>query len=138
MRDNLNRVMGFIFKWEGGYSNDPADPGGETKYGISKRAHPDVDIKNLTVEDAKSIYLNEYWMVLDCDNLDWPMDLVVMDVGVNMGPGRAREFQSVAEDWKEFIILRIKYYMKLKDKYPKFIFGWLNRTMDLYAYARGT
>lgn len=46
---------------EGGYVNDPDDPGGMTKYGISQRAHPDVDIKNLTIDGAKEIYRLEYW-----------------------------------------------------------------------------
>lgn len=47
---------------EGGYTNDPNDPGGETKYGISKRAYPDVDIANLTVAEATAIYLRDFWL----------------------------------------------------------------------------
>src|SRR6266700_2325053 len=46
---------------EGGYSNDPDDPGGETNYGIDKRSHPDVDIKNLTEAQAIDIYYTDYW-----------------------------------------------------------------------------
>ena len=46
---------------EGGYVNDPADPGGETKFGISKRSYPDVDIANLTLDEAKAIYLRDFW-----------------------------------------------------------------------------
>ena len=46
---------------EGGYVNDPDDPGGETKYGISKRSYPALDIKNLTVEQATAIYLRDFW-----------------------------------------------------------------------------
>lgn len=46
---------------EGGYSNDPRDPGGETNWGISKRSYPNVDIKNLTVEGAKEIYCRDFW-----------------------------------------------------------------------------
>lgn len=128
--------MEFILKWEGGYSNDPNDPGGETKYGISKRSHPEVNITKLTLDEAKEIYRSKYWVPLGCNDLDSPLDLVVMDTGVNMGPGRAKDFLNNSEDWKEFLILRIKHYMKLKDKYPRFIFGWLNRVMDLYTYAR--
>lgn len=43
------------------YTNDPADPGGETKYGISKRAYPDEDIKNLTEARALELYERDYW-----------------------------------------------------------------------------
>ena len=51
-----------VLKREGGYVNDPDDPGGETKYGISKRAHPDVDIASLTPESAAEIYKDYYWL----------------------------------------------------------------------------
>lgn len=50
-----------IIQIEGGYSNDPDDPGGETKYGISKRSYPNVDIKNLTVQQAIDIYTRDFW-----------------------------------------------------------------------------
>ncbi|MFS8082999.1 MAG: glycosyl hydrolase 108 family protein, partial [Ginsengibacter sp.] len=46
---------------EGGYVNNPADPGGETQWGISKRAFPDVDIKALTRDAAKALYKAHYW-----------------------------------------------------------------------------
>lgn len=46
---------------EGGYTNDPSDSGGETRWGISKRAHPEVDIKNLSFEGALFIYERDYW-----------------------------------------------------------------------------
>lgn len=49
---------------EGGLSDHFADRGGRTKYGISKAAHPDVDIDSLTVEDAKKIYYEKYWIPL--------------------------------------------------------------------------
>lgn len=47
---------------DGGYTNDLADAGGETKWGISARSNPGVDIKNLTLEEAKAIYKRKYWM----------------------------------------------------------------------------
>ncbi|MBI5843910.1 MAG: hypothetical protein HZB23_04475 [Deltaproteobacteria bacterium] len=45
---------------EGGYVNDPADPGGETRFGISRRAYPNEDIKALTRERAAEIYYRDY------------------------------------------------------------------------------
>jgi len=45
----------------GGYTNDPNDSGGETRWGISKKAYPDVDIKNLTLDGASAIYRKYYW-----------------------------------------------------------------------------
>jgi lysozyme family protein len=46
---------------EGGYVNNPADPGGETNWGISKRSYPQVDIKALTQQQAKWIYQRDFW-----------------------------------------------------------------------------
>jgi lysozyme family protein len=52
----------FVLENEGGYSNDANDPGGETNFGISKRAYPEIDIKNLTREGAIAIYQRDYWI----------------------------------------------------------------------------
>lgn len=46
----------------GGYTDDPDDAGGETKWGISKRAYPHLNIKALTYMDAQEIYFKDYWM----------------------------------------------------------------------------
>jgi lysozyme family protein len=51
-----------VLDHEGGYSNDPSDRGGETKYGISKTSYPDLDIKNLTREEAIAIYERDFWI----------------------------------------------------------------------------
>jgi len=61
------------------YTNDPDDPGGETKYGICKKYHPTVDIKNLTLSQAKQIYLEKYWIPAGCDNAPFPMDIALFD-----------------------------------------------------------
>lgn len=70
---------------EGGYVNDPQDPGGETKFGLSKRANPDLDIANLTLEQAKARYLEKYWKGRGCDKLPWTEALLVFDASVNGG-----------------------------------------------------
>jgi len=71
---------------EGGYVNDPKDPGGETKFGLSKRANPDLDIANLTVDSAKPIYSQRYWMKFGCSTMPWVEALLVFDCVVNGGP----------------------------------------------------
>lgn len=57
----INKVWNRLLVVEGGYVNDPNDPGGETKYGISKRSYPRVDIKNLTEDDARKIFIEDYF-----------------------------------------------------------------------------
>ena len=74
-----------VLKHEGGYVNDPSDPGGETKYGISKRAFPDLDIKNLTEEQAILIYYDEYWLDAKVDKLPDELHEIYLDMVVNMG-----------------------------------------------------
>ena len=133
---SFESALEFTLRWEGGYSNDPSDPGGETKYGISKRYHPNVDVKNLTIDEAQEIYRMEYWNPSGCDSLPEPLDLIVFDTAVNMGIKRARSFLSETSDWRDYLFLRLSYYLGRRKQYPQFIFGWLNRLLDLWETAR--
>ena len=58
---NFDQAFDRLIGHEGGYVNNPDDPGGETNWGISKRSYPHVDIKNLTRDEAKAIYLRDFW-----------------------------------------------------------------------------
>jgi len=84
----FDRLMGH----EGGYVNDPQDPGGETNWGISKRAYPDVDIKHLTRVDAKKIYRRDYWDRAKADSYHSAIGFQVFDAAVNHGIGTAIRF----------------------------------------------
>lgn len=86
---DFKSAMRFVMTWEGGYVDDPLDPGGETKYGISKRAHPDVNIVNLTIQQAQGIYRKNYWDAVRIDCLPAYMRLLVFDFAVNSGPETA-------------------------------------------------
>lgn len=70
---------------EGGYSNNPSDPGGETKYGISKRAYPGEDIADMTLDRAKEIYFRDYWGPAGCDVVPDSIKFDVFDMAVNSG-----------------------------------------------------
>jgi lysozyme family protein len=61
------------------------DSGGETKFGISKKAYPNLDIKNLTLDQAKEIYNSEYWVKIKGGQLPWPLCLFVFDSAINQG-----------------------------------------------------
>lgn len=75
-----------IIKHEGGYVWDVDDPGGETKYGISARAFPKLDIKNLTVEGASKIYYQNYWLPMNLKLIsNEELNLHLFDMGVNAG-----------------------------------------------------
>ena len=77
---------------EGGYVNHPRDPGGETKYGITKRDYPDEDIKNLTLDRAKEIYKRNYWDKVNADNLPKQLRYAIFDAAVNSGVGQASKW----------------------------------------------
>lgn len=68
---------------EGGYVNDPLDRGGETKYGISKRSYPYLNIKLLTLRQAQEIYHRDYWLPEFEDSPAIAVEL--FDISVNMG-----------------------------------------------------
>lgn len=77
----FDRLMGN----EGGYVNDPADPGGETNWGICKRSYPSVDIRNLTRDMAKEIYLRDFWQRGGMDQYDPAIAFQLFDIAVNSG-----------------------------------------------------
>lgn len=79
--DAFSRLMGH----EGGYVNNPADPGGETQWGISKRSYPMVDIKNLTRDDAKAIYRRDFWNRINADKLHDGVAFQAFDFAVHSG-----------------------------------------------------
>ncbi len=132
---DFGAAFNFLLAREGGYVNDLADPGGETKYGISKRAHPDLDIKNLTVQQAADVYQRDYWTPAGCDQLDQPAALAVFDTAVNVGVQRARAMWGMVNgDVNAFLWGRLQYYDDLtilKPQMQKFLPGWLKRVLLL-------
>lgn len=135
MEINFEKAIKFVLKWEGGYSNDPNDPGGETNYGISRKSYPNEDIKNMTLERAKKIYYENYWLNSRCDLIPEPFNIILFDTAVNCGVERAKRFYRVSINWQDYLFLRIEYYTKLKNaKY--FLRGWVNRVIDLYNLIR--
>jgi lysozyme family protein len=84
---NFDIAIGPVLANEGGYVSNPNDPGGETKYGITKRQYPDLDIKNLSPDQAKEIYRRNYWQFDSIQNQTIANKL--LDMCVNMGVGSA-------------------------------------------------
>lgn len=131
MEDDFYRCIDIVFEFEGYISNDPVDLGGLTKYGISQKYHPNIDVMYLTKHDAYKIYRNEYWNVSGCNELRWPLCLVHFDTAVNCGIGVANNLLSLSNGkWDKYLDLRIKHYYKIVENKPKqvrFLDGWLNR-----------
>ena len=142
---------------EGGYVDDPQDRGGETNFGISKRAYPNIDIKNLTVAGAKEIYKRDYWDRVRANEItSQEVASGLFDTAVNMGVRTASKLlqgcidahpdgvignvslQKINSIDTETLLLRFKIskiarYTYLAKKRPanrKYLLGWINRALE--------
>ncbi|XXT22748.1 glycosyl hydrolase 108 family protein [Sorangium sp. So ce429] len=162
----------FLLKWEGGFSDHPADPGRATCMGITqktydghcaRRGRARRSVRGITRDEAIEIYAERFWAPLRCDRVSPPLDLVVLDTGVNMGTSRAVKLLQaslgVAVDGilgpqtlgaleaqraalpalvSDYLARRGRYYRALVARTPSlgvFLGGWLNRLEDLEAAA---
>lgn len=90
MTPKFLRCIDFTLGHEGGYVNDPRDPGGETKYGISKRSYPHVDIKSLTLDQAKKIYYEDWWVKYNYEQIKHEsIAKKLLNIAVNTGQSPA-------------------------------------------------
>lgn len=124
-----------VLKAEGGYNDIPEDRGGPTNYGISQKAYPNLDIKNLTEAQAREIYKRDYWDAIGADKLPGPMQEVAFDSAVNHGVGFTK--QALAEaggDPMKLLDIREKKYDAIVKNDPtqeKFLLGWKSRLRKL-------
>ena len=90
----FDEIIDNVLESEGGYVNDKDDAGGETNMGISKKAYPDLDIKNLTRNAAKQLYYEDYWTPSKAEQLPNQLLEVYFDMVVNFGKrGAAKVLQ---------------------------------------------
>jgi len=148
-KEDFERCLNFVFRWEGEYSNDKDDPGGLTIYGISSRSFPDA-VKRMeeyykagkkaeAKEIAKGIYKKYFWDKIKGDGLAKGWDLIVFDTAVNMGVETAKELMHIATTKEDYLLLRIKKYALICRKNPKmqkFLLGWINRVVALYEEVK--
>lgn len=104
MKDNYDACFEHVLGSEGGYTNDSRDRGNwttgvigkgqlkGTKWGVSAMSYPDLDIKNLTQDDAKRIYKRDYWDRVEGDLLPAGVDLCTFDSSVNSGVGQGAKW----------------------------------------------
>lgn len=87
--DIFNRLIGH----EGGYVNDPRDPGGETNWGITKRTAQangyQGSMRAMTRDQAFKIYYSAFWLRYQCDKMPAPVAFQFFDAAVNHGLGNA-------------------------------------------------
>ena len=145
---------------EGGgkITNDPTDNGGLTKYGITKRSYPNLDISNLTEQQAKDIYYKDFWVPIFGDEINLQtMAESIFDFAVNanvktsvicaqaslhgpfcdgkMGAQTLASLNSTVS-WiffRSFALEKVKHYAAICDDHPdqiKWLHGWINRSLE--------
>lgn len=155
MNRDFDLAVAFVLAEEGGYSNNPADPGGETNFGISRRAYPNLDIRGLSREAAIALYRRDYWDALPA--LPGRLAVCVFDFAVNAGLRQAimtlqaaigttadgvfgpvsrgaLARHSEADACVLFCAERARFYAGLRD-FPVFGKGWLRRTFRAFREA---
>lgn len=154
---------------EGGFSDDPKDPGNwtggkvnvgrlvGTKFGIAANTYGHLDIKNLTLDDAKSIYYKDWWLKLSADQIDGAIAYQMWDFAVNAGMGTAKKTlqravgvnadgiigpatikatnsMPVNDVLLRFNAQRLRYYTSLST-WPTYGKGWTNRVAGNLDFA---
>lgn len=165
MLDKFDACHAITAKWEGGWSDHPADPGGKTMYGITQatlsqylgRPATATEIRSLTKQQALAIYRDRYWKCVSGDQLPPGVDLCVYDFGVNSGPDRAvKSLQTAlgvkADGWIGELTLaalrnrnpseviralceRREAFLRGLPTFKQFGKGWMNRLSDVRLQA---
>lgn len=169
-RVTFDQAFARLIKTEGGLSMDPDDPGnwtggrkgvGElkgTKYGIAANTYGDIDIANLTLDQAKAIYYRDWWLKAGGDDLDGAIMFQLWQFAVNAGMSTAKRCLQravrVADDGKigeitiekvnsmdvndvlfRLLAQEIRHYTSLRDGFIKYGRGWMNRIAEVLEYA---
>jgi lysozyme family protein len=150
--ETFERALTEIFGHEGGYSDNPKDPGNwtggrvgagalkGTKYGIAANTFPHLDIRSLTLKQAALIYRDRYWGEVGADAMPVGVDLAVFDAAVNSGVPRAKSWYAEAcapepvPTIQRFCARRIAFLQGLKT-WATFGRGWTTRVARIEATA---
>jgi len=150
--NGFSDVFAAVLGIEGGYSNNPADPGGATMYGITQAVARawgyQGDMQALPLSTAQAIAKAGYWDPYQCDQLDARIGLNVFDAAYN-GGHPAQWLQAAVGVQQDGVIgaitiaavraldpmlvvarfnaSRLTYYTSLVDEWPTFGRGWTNR-----------
>lgn len=159
MSNAFDQSLDFLRQWEGIDSDHEADRGGRTRYGISERAHPDVDIPNLTWEQAVDIYRVNYWGESGANMVGPKLGFCLFDAAVQHGPRTAIKMlqravhvpddglfgpvtemavQQTKVPHLEMLAERAKYYSQIVQNDPSqavFLGGWYRRLVYAVNYT---
>lgn len=148
-RENFASCHAVTAKWEGGWSDHKADPGGKTMYGVTeavyhawlrKQGKPEKPVRGITLEDAHQIYKAEYWTRAGCETLAAGVDLATYDPAVNSGVSRAKKWLASSiggtdvQTVKRICAARLSFVRGL-GTWKTFGKGWARRIADVEVKA---
>lgn len=165
MKDNFDKSLKLVLTHEGGWFDHPKDPGGATMKGIIIKVYEKFkgrpvtkdELRNITDEEVRTIYKQNYWDKMKCDDLPYGVDHIVFDAAVNTGLRQCTLFLQRSVETADdgilgpktlkaaqetdprklivrFSIHKENFYKSLKT-FPHFGRGWLNRTEKVLAEA---
>ncbi len=162
---NFAKCLAYVLQEEGGYVNNPRDPGGATNKGVTQAVYDAYRVKHgkakqpvikIASDEVSEIYRAEYWNAVKGDSLPAGVDYATFDLAVNSGVGRAARFlqaaASVTQDGQigPKTIAAIKYpkavtealcdkresFLRSLDTFPTFGRGWIARVDRVRSRAR--
>lgn len=152
---DYERALQFSLQWEGGFSDDPDDPGGATMRGVTQGVYdayrkrkklPRQSVRHLAESELQEIYREQYWKPVGCDHLQWPLNAALFDAAINTGVGQARKLlaRTAGENSIhslnpkaaafDLAVHRMAFYEALVKRRPvlrKFLNGWRSRVRAL-------
>jgi len=156
MRQNRQAAFDFTMKEEGAkFTNDPDDRGGPTKMGLTiglmRKLGMDLnhdgqvnedDVRLVTREDAERVFIENFWIAIDADNLPPGIDLIAADIAFNSGPAKWHQFQreGFGTDIDKLVKRRKQFYSwqaRNVSGQMKYYGGWLKRAEASGEAAKG-
>lgn len=150
MKENYAACLAETLKWEGGWSNHPADPGGATMRGVTQRVYDKYrrdhglalrTVREISERELQDIYRGGYWQTIGGDQIPSGLDCSAFDLSVNSGPGKARSYLASTADIKN-IFTRIKTFNARRRSFLQglgtfkvFGKGWLRRVAAIEAVS---
>ena len=144
MQANFPDSLKAVLRSEGGFSNDPRDPGGATNFGITQRtydawndtkAHARQSVRFIGLDEVSAIYKTEYWDAVHGDLLASGLDYVVFDYAVNSGPHRAMAAYAATPTIDGICDERLA-FLKSLSTWGTFGNGWTNRVASVRALGK--
>lgn len=141
------RSIEWVLRWEGGFADNPLDPGGATNKGITlgtytrwREAHGQPpptkdDLRNISDAEVRQIYRDWYWNESGANALNWPLCLMHFNIAVNGGPARAKQFLSESGgNFLLYVATAMEWYTRI-DGWRHFGAAWTRRNADVLREA---